>query len=98
MLIHIVTFTFTPSTTTAEIAAFHSATTRFAGEAPYVRVLRHGPDLGDRPTNAGYGVVGEFDDADDFYAYLDHPVHRGFLASTVVPMCDSWSATQFVTD
>lgn len=74
MLTHIVTCTFKPSTTTAGIAAFHSATSRFAGEAPSVRVFRHGPDLGDRPTDAGYGVVDEFD---DFYAYLDHPVHWG---------------------
>ena len=98
MLIHIVTFTFKRATNTADIDVFHSATSRFASEAPYVRMLRHGPDLGDRSTNAGYGVVGEFDNPDDFYAYLDHPVHKEFLESTVAPLCESWSTTQFLTD
>lgn len=97
MLIHIVTFTFKQGTNAADIDAFHSATGRFADEVPYVRTLRHGPDLGDRPTNAGYGVVGEFENVDDFYAYLAHPVHKEFLESTVAPMCESWSTTQFLT-
>lgn len=98
MLIHVVTFTFKEEASDADVAAFHAAASRLADDVPFLRTLRNGPDLGERPTNAGYGLVAEFDGAEDFYAYVEHPAHKRLVESSVVPMCASWKSTQFLVD
>lgn len=40
---------------------------RLPDEVPYLYYLRHGPDLGERVTNAGYGLICESNAAEDFY-------------------------------
>lgn len=98
MLTHVVMFTFKEETTTDDVAGFQTAVSRLADEVPYLHDLRHGPDLGERATNAGYGLIGEFNTVEDFYAYLEHPAHKQLIDSSVAPLCSSWRSVQFVTD
>ncbi|WP_433502959.1 Dabb family protein [Pseudonocardia halophobica] len=44
-------------------------------QAPTVRAISHGPDLGVRPNGYDYGLVADFDDAEGWKAYSAHPAH-----------------------
>ncbi|WP_080606327.1 Dabb family protein [Rhodococcus opacus] len=50
-----------------------------------------------RPNNASYALVAHFQDEADFQQYLDHPLHKEPIQSTIVPKCESWLGTQFLT-
>ncbi|EID81421.1 hypothetical protein W59_03141 [Rhodococcus opacus RKJ300 = JCM 13270] len=97
MLIHVVTFTFKPSISTSEIDEFQEDFKFFVDQIPYARNVRHGIDLGTRPNNASYALLAHFQDEADFQQYLDHPLHKELIQSTIVPKCESWLGTQFLT-
>ncbi|WP_394855765.1 antibiotic biosynthesis monooxygenase family protein [Rhodococcus opacus] len=42
-------------------------------------------------------MVAHFQDEADFQQYLDHPLHKEPIQSTIVPKCESWLGTQFLT-
>ncbi|WP_442972568.1 Dabb family protein [Rhodococcus sp. JS3073] len=62
----------------------------FGDQIPYARNVRHGTDLGKRPNNASCALVPHFQDEADFQQYLDHPLHKELIQSTIVPKCESW--------
>lgn len=75
MLVHCLTLRFSESASAADIEAFRDAIARIPGQVDFPLRTRHGPDLGERATNADYAVVSEFADAGDFQRYLTHPAH-----------------------
>ncbi|NDV07802.1 Dabb family protein [Rhodococcus sp. IEGM 248] len=91
------TFTFNPSISTSENDEFQKDFRFFVDQIPYARNVRHGIDLGMRPNNASYALVAHFQDEADFQQYLDHPLHKGLIQSTIVSKCESWLGTQFLT-
>lgn len=98
MLVHVVAFTFKESTSAAEIEEFHSVMSSFTARVPYLRAAQNGVDIGERPNNAGYGLVAQFDNSADFNAYLSHPLHVELAQSAIAPICESWSSTQFLVN
>lgn len=92
MLIHCVTFTFKDSTTSEQIARLEAALAALPAQLPFTVASRQGPDLGERPTNADYGLVSEFESVDDFHAYLVHPAHRALPVEIV----ESYVSVQFI--
>jgi hypothetical protein len=92
MLIHCVAFTFKESATPAQIDAFHAALADLPEKIPFRVTSRQGPDLGERPTNADYGLVSEFESVEDFHAYLDHPSHRALPTEAI----ESYVGVQFI--
>lgn len=92
MLIHCVAFTFKTSATAAQVESLQAALTALPEQMPFPVTSRHGPDLGDRATNAHYGLVSEFESVDDFHAYLDHPAHRALPVGAV----ESYASVQFI--
>lgn len=95
MLVHSVTITFTESTTVDQIGALHGALAALPSEIDVIGRTRHGRDLGDRPMNAHYGIVSEFDSAEDFRTYLEHPAHRAIVQDHLLPLAASWHSVQF---
>ena len=94
MLIHCLTLTFEESATADEVAAFRDALGALPDQVGVPMRTRQGPDLGDRPTNADWAVVTEFRNAEDFYAYLQHPAHQALPVGIVASM----GGVQFLVD
>lgn len=83
MLIHCVAFTFKDSATSEQIDALEAALGALPAQLPFTVTSRHGRDLGERATNADYGLVSEFASIDDFHAYLVHPAHQALPVDIV---------------
>lgn len=94
MLIHCLTLKFKESATTADVEAFREALSGLSNQVGVPIVTRQGPDLGERPTNADYAVVTEFETPDDFRTYLVHPAHLAVPRDHV----ESMHSVQFLVD
>jgi hypothetical protein len=75
MLIHCVTLRFRDSASAAEIETFVQAIAALPGRLDFLIHTWQGRDLGERPANADYAIVTEFETVEDFNAYLVHPAH-----------------------
>ncbi|WP_300010892.1 Dabb family protein [Pseudonocardia sp.] len=75
MVIHCLTLRFRESASSTDIEAFAQAVAALPGRLDFPIRTRHGHDLGERPANADYAIVTEFETVEDFAAYLVHPAH-----------------------
>jgi len=98
VLIHCVTVKFKETATPEQVAAFDVALAALPAQIDLIRGTRHGRDLGERPTNAHYALVTEFDDAAAFHAYLEHPAHQAVVRDHLAPLADSFHSTQFLVE
>lgn len=94
MLIHCLTVRFRESATPQQIAEFHAALAALPNQIDLPFRTRLGRDLGERPANAHYGLVAEFESAEDFYGFLDHPAHRAVPRDAV----ESFESVQFLLE
>ena len=62
---------------------------------PEIAGYRHGRDLTLADGNHDYAVVGDFDSADDYRIYRDHPVHQAFIADLIAGRIAERAALQF---
>lgn len=67
------------------------------GQIEQIRSYVHGTDVGITPGNFDYVLVADFDDADDFAVYRDHPVHQQFIADVIVGNVANRAAVQYET-
>jgi hypothetical protein len=88
------TLKFNDSATPAQITEFREALAALPEQVDFPIRTRQGADLGERPTNADYAVVTEFDNRDDFSTYLTHPAHLAVPRGHV----ESMHSVQFVID
>lgn len=86
MLIHCVTLRFTQAASPADIDAFTRAVAALPGLLDFPVRTRHGHDIGERPANADYAIVSEFETVEDFAAYLVHPAHLGLPRAAIESM------------
>jgi hypothetical protein len=54
-----------------------------------------GPDLGVNEGNADFAIVADFDDADSYLAYRDHPAHVDVVKRSIAPISSQRRAVQF---
>lgn len=94
MLTHVVTFTFTESTTDAQVDALAAALAALPGQIDTIRDYRVGRDAGLDPANAAFAVIATFDDDAGYLVYRDHPVHRQVIVEHVRPILAGRSAVQ----
>jgi hypothetical protein len=73
---------------TAELSAL-------APTLPGVRAYHAGPDVGIVEGNFDYGVVGDFDDADSYLAYRDHPRHQDIISRLTRPHTKTRASIQY---
>ncbi|WP_170321281.1 Dabb family protein [Acrocarpospora pleiomorpha] len=86
MLIHCVTLKFRDSASAADIETFAQAVAALPGRLDFPIRTRQGRDLGERPANADYAIVTEFETLEDFNAYLVHPAHLALPREPVESM------------
>ncbi len=54
-----------------------------------------GPDIGINQGNADLAIVADFDDAQAYQAYRDHPVHVEIVGRSITPIAAQRRAVQF---
>lgn len=94
MLRHVVTFTWNPGTTDAQVQALVEGLRRLPEEIAEIRHYSFGPDLG-LGGNGDFAVVADFDDADAYRVYASHPAHQRVITELVVPIRATRLAVQF---
>jgi Stress responsive A/B Barrel Domain len=98
MFRHVVLFKWTGQETDAQVRSLSDALAKLPGAIPEIRAYRFGPDAGINPGNSDFAVVADFDDAEGYATYRDHPAHREVVERYVSPIVASRSAVQFDAD
>lgn len=91
---HIVLMHFDEDATDVQIAALATGLDSLPGKISQIRSYEHGRDMGVRPASWDYGLVAEFDSADDFTAYVDHPDHQALVRDLLEPITASRVSVQ----
>jgi hypothetical protein len=75
MLCHAVTYRFRDSVGEGEVAELVARLEQLPGQIDAIRSYRFGSDLGLSEGGGDFAIVAEFDDADGWRTYRDHPRH-----------------------
>ncbi|MCE9623208.1 MAG: Dabb family protein [Actinomycetia bacterium] len=97
MIRHVVLLKWNEGVAAAHITATKAALDRLPGLIPQIVSYQNGPDLHVAPTNYDYAVTAEFESADDFIVYRDHPAHQEVVQSYLAPHSQRF-AVQFSVD
>jgi Stress responsive A/B Barrel Domain len=95
MFRHVVLFTWTAEATDEQKQAVAAALATLPASIAEIRAFHYGPDAGLKPGNCDFAVVADFDDADGYLAYRDHPAHRDAVERFVNPIAASRAAVQY---
>ena len=88
-------FRWTPEATQEQKQRVTTELARLPALVPSLRAYRFGADLGLNPGNFDFAVVADFDDADGYLAYRDHPEHRAIVAEFIRPIAGERAAVQY---
>ena len=94
MLRHVVCLTWTEDATPEAVAAVEAALAELPARIPELRAYRFGGDAGLASGNADFAVVADFDDADGWRRYMEHPAHQAVLVDRIRPILASRVAVQ----
>lgn len=92
---HVVCFTWADDASPEAITATESALRALPGLIPEVRAFSLGPDLGLAPGTSDLALVADFDDAEAWQRYQDHPAHQRVVVEHVRPILAARAAVQF---
>jgi hypothetical protein len=81
--------------TDAASAALGAGLAELPAIIPEIKGYSFGPDAGVSEGNFDYAVVGEFDSADDYVRYRDHPAHLALIERYVAGRISDRAAVQF---
>ncbi len=95
MLRHVALFSWKPGAPKAQIAAFAEGLAALPAAIPEIRTFRFGPDARLGGGNEDFAIVADFDDAEAFRRYVEHPAHRHLIATLLVPLLGTRYAVQF---
>lgn len=95
MIRHIVLFTWKPDTTDEAKAKVGSELSLLSKTMPGIRAYHFGADAGlVAAGNADFALTADFDDADAYLAYRNHPAHLEVLEKTIKPILQLRVAVQ----
>ena len=86
MLRHVVLFAWTPEATGEQKRRMAEELARLPAAIGEIRGYRFGPDAGINQGTYDFALVADFDDADGYRAYRDHPAHRAFVDEHITPI------------
>ena len=92
---HVVCITWTPEARPEDIAAASDAVAALPELIPDIRAFSVGRDLGLAPGTADLAIVADFDSADAWQRYEDHPEHQRVLGQHLRPLMAARAAVQF---
>ena len=95
MIRHVVLFRWTPEATAEQKQRVAAELSRLPALVPSLRDYRLGANLGLNPGNFDFAVAADFDDADGYLAYRDHPEHRAIVAEFIQPIVTERAAVQY---
>jgi hypothetical protein len=87
-------FSFTEGTTEEAIEAIREGLMGLPAVIPQIRSYRVGRDAGVNPGNFDFVVVGDFDDAEGYLTYRDHPAHQQLIQDLIAPVASKRAAIQ----
>lgn len=95
MIRHIVLFTWKPETTDEQKNRVATELSVLSKTVPGVRAYHFGPDAALAPGgNAEFTLTADFDDADAYLVYRNHPAHLEVLDKTIKPILERRVAAQ----
>jgi len=94
MIRHVVLFTWTDGMTGEMEQQFAAELTALAGRLG-VPSYRAGPDAGLIEGNFDFAVVADFEDAESYLAYRDHPEHQEIIGRLSRPNTKSRASVQY---
>ena len=92
---HVVCFTWAADATLEAIAATEQALRELPHLIPGILAFSIGPDLGLAPGTADLALVADFDDAEAWQRYQDHPDHQRVVVDHVRPILATRAVVQF---
>jgi len=92
---HVVMVRFTDDTTDDDRSALAAALRRLPDVIPGIRAYRFGPDVGINDGNFDFVVTADFDDAQGYLTYRDHPEHQQLVKERLAPFVAARAAVQF---
>ena len=95
MFRHVVLFTWTAEATEAQKGMVASELGKLPGVIDVSREYRFGPDAGINPASRDFALVADFDDADGYLVYRDHPAHRKVVEDYLNPIVASRASAQY---
>jgi hypothetical protein len=95
MFRHVVLFSWTQDATQEQQHALASELRKLPAAVDSIRGYHVGPDARVNQGNFDFAVVAEFDDADGYRAYRDHPAHRAVVEQYVSPIVARRAAVQY---
>jgi hypothetical protein len=95
VLRHVALFRFTDGTTDDQRRAAVESLRTLPGLVPSIRAYHVGLDAGHDDGNWDLAVVGDYDDADAWRAYISHPEHVRVADTYVRPFVAARAALQY---
>ena len=95
MFRHVVMFKWADGVSEEQVRALGDELRKLPAEVGTVRGYRIGPDAGLNPGNFDFVVVADFDDADGYLTYRDHPAHRAVVERYITPVLAQRAAVQY---
>ena len=95
MIRHVVMVRFTDDMTGEQKESLRVGLGRLPDLIPVIRAYRFGDDAGLNEGNYDFVVTADFDDADGYLAYRDHPDHKKLVTEVLAPCVAERAAVQF---
>ena len=95
MFRHVVMVRLTEDMTDDQKEALRAGLGRLPEVIPDIRAYRFGDDAGLNEGNFDFVVTADFDDADGYLAYRDHPDHKQLVADLLGPFVTKRASVQF---
>ncbi len=95
MVRHVVLFRLKEDAPEGTLHSLTKALARLPECISEISAYSYGRDLGLREGNFDFGVVAEFENAEAFAAYVDHPDHQSFVQDLLTPVMAERVALQF---
>jgi hypothetical protein len=92
---HVVLFRWKDDVSDEQKQAFHAALLALPRQIDVVRGYHVGHDVGLADANHDFAIVAEFDCAEDYPVYRDHPVHEAFKIEHYFPLVSQRAAVQY---
>jgi len=95
MFRHVVLITWKPDATEAQKGAVAGELGKLPGMIDVIRGYQFGADAGINPASCDFALVADFDDADGYLVYRDHPAHRKVVEDHLNPIVASRASAQY---
>jgi hypothetical protein len=95
MIRHVVLFSWTAETTAEQKQLVAAELRTLAPMMSGLRAYHAGHDAGLVEGNFDFAVVADFDDAESYLAYRDHPAHRAVVEQTITPITRQRVSAQY---